>query len=477
MSTNETRLAMDVELASPEAGRDAEQTAKEMLAHGLLQSHYRETAGDTERRVSRLLEAIDAEERARRVSLEPAPAMSFAAHAAKASRWRSLRFATGLAAAMTLVAVLAIEFTPTNSALAAVQASVEASKSAGDRRYSVKVQPQKDKGDEFTQIGTLDVRDPEHVVIQAKTPQGHRITVGRSPDGVWAIRPDGTIDRYAPKSAMPRWVNFGSNSIVLESVDDLMKQLAKDYTLTRGEPEALGGAASSKLERLTAKIKLDHTGPEPERVEIWMDSTSRVVKRLELHWPEFAGRGAEKNGEGPDVGERRGLPADGPALRMRGPGGPRPGGRGEGDEEPRGDRRGPDGNPEGAMPHEGDEMQPGEGPRAEEDGGAEGERRPHRGPGMGPEHRMPRDGEIRGPRGAMGPGGPDGLRGLGGAREGRGPFGGPMGGPPEFLRERPDFRRGGAGGPPPPPRVMVFELEEGAVFAEGWFEPEAHGEK
>lgn len=52
-----------------------------------------------------------------------------------------------------------------------------------------------------------------------------------------------------------------------------------------------------------------------------------------------------------------------------------------------------------------------------------------------------------------------------------------MSGPPQFLGERPDFRRGGPGGPPPPPRVMVFELEDGAVFAEGWFEPEAHAEK
>lgn len=536
MNDENTRTpSMDPHLATPEEGASAEVAAKELFTHGLLQAHFRESERDTERRVGRLLEAIDAEDRARRAAHDPARSMSFAAHASKTSGWRSLRFATGLAAAMTLIAVLAIEFTPTNTALAAVQASVEASKSAGDRRYTVKVQPQKDKGQELTKIATLDVRDPEHVVIKAKTPQGHRVTVGRSPEGVWAIRPDGTIDRYAPKSAMPRWVNFGSNTIVLESVDDLMKQLAKDYTLTRGEAEALPGTSGTKLDRITAKVKKDHVGPEPERVEMWMDSASRVVKRLELHWPEFAARAEDA----PDAGERKGLPegAGGPPWRRRGPGGPggpggRPGeprdgdGKGGGDRGARPPMDGPrpdDGRPRegegGDAPHANpppthndmdqsltprDADQPaqveGDRPRHPDEGmeprrGAEDRPGP-RGPGpdrrgeMDPARRPMRDGEMRGPHGPMGPGGPmDGPRGpMPGPREigregshgpegGRGPMGGPMGGPPQFLGERPDFRRRGPGGPPPPPRVMVFELEEGEVFAEGWFEPEAHGEK
>lgn len=512
MNTENTRTpSMDPNLATPEEGANAEKAAKELFAHGLLQTHYRENERDTERRVGRLLDAIDAEERARRAAHEPARSMSFSAHAAKTSRWRPLRFATGLAAAMTLIAVLAIEFTPTNSALAAVQASVEASKSAGDRRYTVKVQPQKDKGEELTRIATLDVRDPEHVVIKAKTPQGHRVTVGRSPEGVWAIRPDGTIDRYAPKSAMPRWVNFGSNTIVLESVDDLMKQLAKDYTLSRGEAEALPGANGTKMDRVTAKIKNDHAGPEPERVEIWLDSTSRVVKRLELHWPEFAATA----GEGAEVGERTGPPEGegGPPWRRRGPGGPggpggRPGGprEGEGERGPRppmDDPRGGGGSDGGEGPQADQPPVPGNAdqPRPVEDAkaprpedGVEPRRGPdgrpgERGPGpdrrddFDPGRRPPREGEVRGPRGLMG--GPREHGREMGREMGRepghgppgGPFGGPMGGPPQFLGERPDFRRGGPGGPPPPPRVMVFELEEGATFAEGWFEPEAHGEK
>lgn len=459
MTTNDARpRGMDPDLATAEAGISAEEQAKELIAHGLLQAHYRESDADTERRVSRLLSAIDAEDRARRAAHEPARGLSFTTRAARTSRWRSLRFATGLAAAMTLIAVMAIEFTPTNSALAAVQASVEASKSAGDRRYGVKVQPQKDKGDEFIAIATLDVRDPEHVVIKAKTPQGHRVTVGRSPEGVWAIRPDGTVDRYAPKSAMPRWVNFGSNTIVLESVDDLMNQLARDYTLTRGEAAALPGASGVAMNRITARIKGGHMGPEPERVEIWLDSGSRVVKRLELHWPEFAPRGGDGLGEG----DRNELPegAGGPPGRRRGPGGPR-----ERDGRPPMD--GP--RPGGAGPHEGEMVEHPSPERRDE---------------MDPDRRPPREGEMRGPHGPMVAGGPiDGLRGpMGGPREpgrerGRGPMGGSMGGPPQFLGERPDFRRGGPGGPPPPPRVMVFELEEGATFAEGWFEPDAHALK
>lgn len=436
MNADHTRTpSMDPGLTTPEHERDVELSAKELFAHGLLQAHYRETDADAERRVARLLRAIEGEDRGRGVWHEPAREMNFASHAAKGSRWRSLRFATGLAAAMTLVAVLAIEFTPTNSAIAAVQASVEASRSAGDRRYNVSVRPHKDKGDEPIKIGTLDVRDPEHVVIQASSPQGHRVTVGRSPEGVWAIRPDGTIDRFAPKSAMPRWVNFGSNTIVLESVDDLLTPLAKDYTLSRVEGEVLTGGNGAKLDRITAKIKAGHLGPEPERVEIWMDATSRVVRRLELHWPEFAARG-----EVEDAHDRRGLPEGGPARPHRGAmGGPRDDG----------------GLPPGPARDEGGDVPPSPGPDGMPGPGPRDGNRPD------PEHRPRRGPWMEGPRGFR-PHPREMGRGL-------------MGGPPEFLGERPDFRRGGPGGPPPPPRVMIFELEDGAVFTDGWFEPEAHG--
>lgn len=480
MNSKETRRpSMDPNWSTPEDAADPEVAAKELFAHGLLQAHYRENEGDTNRRVRRLMDAIDADVHARHQASSPARSMSFEVHAAKLSRWRSLRFATGLAAAMTLIAVLAIEFTPTNTALAAVQASVEASKSAGDRRYSVKVQSQRDAGEEFTKIATLDVRDPEHVVIKAKTPQGHRVTVGRSPEGVWAIRPDGTIDRYAPRSAMPRWVNFGSNTIVLESVDDLMTQLAKDYTLTRGEADALPGSSAAKLDRITANIKKEKIGPEPERVELWLDSASRVVKRLELHWPEFSALGTERVADG----ERDGPPegAGGPPRHRRGPGCPegRPGNvrKGEDERAPRPPMDGArPGEQEPRMEGERDALHEEQGPQAD---GEESRRGPEDRPGVrgpGPERRFGHEGEMRGPRAPMGPGGPmSGPRGpMGGPRDGGR---GPMSGPPQFLGERPDFRRGGPGGPPPPPRVMVFELEDGAVFAEGWFEPEAHAEK
>jgi hypothetical protein len=189
------------------------------------------------------------------------------------------------------------------------------------------------------------------------------------------------------------------------------------------------------LDRITAKIKAGHLGPEPERVEIWMDATSRVVRRLELHWPEFAARG-----EVEDAHDRRGLPEGGPARPHRGAmGGPRDDG----------------GLPPGPARDEGGDVPPSPGPDGMPGPGPRDGNRPD------PEHRPRRGPWMEGPRGFR-PHPREMGRGL-------------MGGPPEFLGERPDFRRGGPGGPPPPPRVMIFELEDGAVFTDGWFEPEAHG--
>jgi hypothetical protein len=74
------------------------------------------------------------------------------------------------------------------------------------------VRPPRQEEIEREPIGTLDVRDGEHLLLQMTSPFGDRVVLGRNGDATWAIRPDGTVDNYPPRRAWPKWVDFGSST-------------------------------------------------------------------------------------------------------------------------------------------------------------------------------------------------------------------------------------------------------------------------
>jgi hypothetical protein len=276
--------------------------AAEQFIHGLLETLHRDGPHDRERRISALLSTLsDTQAPARR-------------------RWRIARWpvASGLAAAVALAGLVLLSVPTGGSAASMVQASLAAVQTAGERRYEVRVMPPRGTQIEADPIATLDIGDADHVLIRARTPHGDRITVGRNPAGSWAIRPDGSIDRYPPRRAWPRWVDLGESTLMLESVDEMLASLEESYTLTRSAPEAVPTGQGASLARISA-VRKANPSPTPRRVELWINPQSHVVQRMELHWdpPPLPPPHRDRTGPRPD----RPLPDDfGPGDRPPPPG-------------------------------------------------------------------------------------------------------------------------------------------------------------
>lgn len=284
----------DVDPALAEAAPGAAGAiAAEQFAHGLLETLHRDSPEGRERRIAAMLSRLEGhQERPRR--LIP---------------WRA---ASGLAAAVLALATLVLLALPTQtSAEAIVQRSVAAAKTAGDRRYEVRVMPPRATELEADPIATLDIRDADHVLIRARSPFGDRVVVGRNESGAWAIRPDGSVDRYPPRRAWPRWVDLGQSTIMLESVDELLASLGESYTLKRLDPSPIPSATAPTLDRVSA-ARAGNTEPGPRRIELWIDRDSHVVRRMEVYF--------DPPPPGPRAGQDRRPPPD----RPRGPRPPPP---------------------------------------------------------------------------------------------------------------------------------------------------------
>lgn len=433
--------AVDDQAVAAEASSElVAELVAELLAHGLLLSLALDDDVSREARVRRALAAIP-----RRQPLRLAPA---------ALSWMA---AAVLVFAFGALSIFTLRTEP--SAIAMVAGSLEATANGGDRSYRVLMTPQAG-GPERIPEARFDMRNREHQRFEAIAPDGSRFVTGRDKRGGWAIRPDGTIDRFPAPTRRPRWIDLGEDLFLAASLDDLLEALPASFEVRLGEPQALPGPADGSadrglLRRVTATRRLVDER-EPERVELWIDPETRLVHRLELHW-------SERTFPRPPRGERR-------------PGG----GRGEPNWRERALQESPSARPPGppppprfgaddnrAGPPDGPGPRPGPGARMPPLGGAfdpppppiDG---PPRGPAGRPFHGGPGPMGLAGAPGTMSPPPPrhDGEPRLPGMR--------PM--PPRgFLDGPPNFRDRGH---PPPPKTIVFELIETESFPEGWFSPE-----
>ncbi|MBX3358483.1 MAG: hypothetical protein KF745_08645 [Phycisphaeraceae bacterium] len=431
----------DPNLAPPDTSPPTpEHAAGDQFVHGLLSFLHMDSRARQDRRMARVLSAIDSES-------------AVAGRIGPARRRFNWRTASGIiAAALVLTGVLAILVPTEQSATATVQTSLAALDSGGDRRYEVRVLAGRDTEFPKNPMATVDVRDRSHVLVKAITPRGHQITLGRDDEGRWMITPEGDVNRFPPRQAWPRWLDLGESTVLVESIDSRLETMTRDYDLKKSAPEPLPGAAAGAptFQRITAQ-RTGGPSPEPARIELWIDGGSRLVKRMELHWPEAQwGRDRPLDGGG-----------------REGPGGDRP--------FPPRDRRSHDPGfddemdlPPGPPPHD-------EPPPLPEDDEPDADRPPlpdgHTPPAgrPGPDDRRPRPMRPRpGPDGQPPFDGPRRPGRDGGAMP---PPQGPRGPRPRFLDGPPDFA-----GPrqPPPPRVMVFELVDAPALPDGWFSPAQH---
>ncbi len=384
---------------------DVQRIADEQFAHGLLQFLHRDTRAVQDARITQAMNALRSEtERspvAGRIKI-------------KRSSWRGV---TAAAASLMLVAVLAMLGLPTDqTAHAMVQASIEASAEAGPRRYEVRAQHPYSDDDETEPIATLDLHGVDRMLFRAQSPHGHRLVVGRNPGGHWAVRPDGAIEHFDARRPWPRWAEFSDRTLLLESVDSLLKRLSKDYNLQYVQAVSNSKAESAKpFDQITA-TRTDGPRQFPDRIELQLDPATHIVQRMELHWSfERLGLDAERmrrhRARRHDTAGADEAPSDEPRL---------------------GERR--------RRRMHGDDGQAKRNPSQRQSGIDD----------QPPHDRIPRrrdpsnsDGDLRSD---------DGHR-------------------PRFLDRAPEFRDGRN---MPPPRVIIFELVDQPEFSKDWFDPETH---
>lgn len=271
---------------------DPRQVAREQFIHGLLEVLHRESPAETQRRVAALLDRLDA----------PIPMT-------RRIPWRLI---SGVAAAVLLVGIFIFSWHTESSALAVVQASIQASKTAGDRRYEIRVTPMGQTAEAKLPRAILDVRDPQHFVVVATAEGLGDITLGRNAGGDWAIKLSGQVDRNPPRRLLSAWMDFGPTTLMLAAVDDILLELETGYDLKRLPGEDNGhGAACDRISATRTKAEAG----SPARVEVCMDPQTHIVSKVEMFWdatdvqeastdqgPPPDGRGSER---GPTTNQGR----------------------------------------------------------------------------------------------------------------------------------------------------------------------------
>lgn len=436
----QTNLQSSAHAAPEPAQGSASDVAGELFTHGLLTYLHDDTASAQSQRVSAALRLIDADGRDRSVH---GPSERAAGRLVLPRLQPYMKPIMAMAASLVLVGAVTLLVVPTASTASAtvtVQASISAMRSGGDRRYEVRALHDDVTMDDAEPIAVVDTRAPNLLVLRGRSPDGRPNIAGRDANGLWGIRPDGVIDRDTPRRAWPRWSNLGQQTLFADSVDALLDEMTKGYTLERRDDQTRDG----RTQRHIIGTKKDPMLPGAQTIDIWIDPASQVVERLELHFVP------------PPQGMRQpGLEGD---DRGPGPGGRRGPGGGPGDD--RGER--------GGRGERGEPREPGE-----------------RGDRPGPDDRGPRPGR-RGPggpdrdRGPGGPGGPDGPEGRPDHdRPFPPPFPGPREGGPRGSEDRggpggPEGRGGPGGRGHNPPKTIILQRVNAPAFDASWFSPEAH---
>lgn len=290
MSTdrNHDDIGVGGEVIEPAGTGDPQAIADEQFIHGLLGCLHEETASTRRQRVNRVLEAITE------------------ADAAMSRRWwrRTIRPLSAAAAVLLVVLVIVVfGFPGRQSAYAIVQASIDASRTAGDRRYEVFIMKHGDEALSAEPVAVMDLGEGGYLLVKATTPEGHQLVIGRDGQGEWTIRRDGSIERFRPEDAWPRWVNLGESTILIEAVDTLLARLAERYELELADAASLDeydSDAGRSFDRVNAEL-LAEPGADPERIELWISPQDYLVHRMTLQWPRL-GRQAGVDAERPPLG-------------------------------------------------------------------------------------------------------------------------------------------------------------------------------
>ena len=323
---NASTPAPDPTFISPDASADHPSRANELFAHGLLSLAHERSGTTMSDRVARVMSEV-----ALGSPNDPASPLRAPRHHRRMHRAARIALIAAIAGS-ALIAIWSLPDTSANSARAAVLQSIAAVSAPGDRRYEIRIQHEFDDQLPASPIAILDSRGGQFL-LRTRTPEGGVAIAGHDDIGEWSTRRDGTIDRERPRRGWPRWATNRGDAILADSAAALMQSLTSDYTLSDATSETIDGRT---LTRISGTLKEGLPPHLADRVDLWLDTESMIMERLEFNWDD-----RPPPPEGGPAGGPEGGP-DGPERR-RGPDGHRPPREGPRPDGPRAGGPGPDG--------------------------------------------------------------------------------------------------------------------------------------
>lgn len=253
-----------------EGPTDHESVAKDRFIHGLLTvAHEREDA-ERDNRINAVLDEIG----------EP----QFVARSRRHRLFTPL-IPLATAALLTLVVLSFFVLTPESTAYSLVGDAIRATQRAPELRYEIRVtDPARHAGEEHI-VGSIDMRG-DLLRVELETPQGHDFIMGKDHEGEWSLRTDGSVERFDPRAAAPRWINVGESTILVGGLDALLDELRDDdYTISH-TVRALDPSGAVERITLIATRRPGAAKRGPNVIQVWIDGATSLVDTLELRWTQ-----------------------------------------------------------------------------------------------------------------------------------------------------------------------------------------------
>ena len=191
------------------------------------------------------------------------------------------RVISGVAAIIVFSVALVILNGTGRSAIATISDTVAATKRVGDRSYRISVSKSPQGGFQLKPDASLDVRSNDMYLFRDRTREGRLLIAGADNDGQWKIRRSGGVLRDPPGHHEPLWIEIGSDTLLMTSIDGLVDTLPENYMLKMVDSEPLEPGDPTDCLRITA-VPRDASRPGPTKIDLWIDPDSQLVARMDI---------------------------------------------------------------------------------------------------------------------------------------------------------------------------------------------------
>ncbi|MHC5066214.1 MAG: hypothetical protein ACYTG5_19825 [Planctomycetota bacterium] len=256
---------------------DPAKIADDQFVHGLLEFLQKDDSSTQNKRLQEVMQRIDAgsetQDLPRLLPRQRRP------------NWPLI--ASIALPAMVLISVFILA--RDRSAAAIIDTAIEALPELGDRRYQLVAQVDA-ASNQPALTGNLDIRDQQHMLMQATTDEGYRLVMGRNAEGEWIVhdprdQSGQRIEQLGQNDGWPRWLNLRAHAVLLDSVDNLLGHLHQHYDLVHGQLDVEHDHASATETIQITGFRRSKDESAAERIDLWIDPRNHLVQRMELSWP------------------------------------------------------------------------------------------------------------------------------------------------------------------------------------------------